>query len=268
MKKTLLALAMSLAAASGAHASWDTGYNNSNVSVGNGEALFEAFDDTLGVSYVLDLGVRYDALVSGAAFNGQHFTVDLSVFSGSTAGNVSWQIVAGSGDKRNGSGSTAGTNNFSKYGFLMTVASDAVLADYTNAHTTGIIANYLTTLNSTVNITGDSADATSVNNAVTESAAFGSKFVGGTTTSSFGSGLALDTYGDIAGETMNMWRLGFGATSGAKQSNILAGTVNLTGNTLTLNSTAAPTVPVPAAIWLLGSALTGLGGIARRRNKA
>ena len=265
MKKALLALAVSMAAVSGAHASWDTGYNPSNVAVGNGEALFEAFDDVNGVSYVLDLGVRYDDLVSGAAFNGQQFTVDLSVFAGSSAANVNWQIVAGSGDKRNGGASA--TNNFSKYGFLMTVDSGAAIADYTNAHTTGTIANYLTTLNSTVAITNDLVGPASENNAVTESAAFGTKFVGGTTTSSFGSGLGLDTYGAIAGETMNVWRLGFGATSGAKQSGIL-GTVNLTGSTLTLGTASTPEVPVPAAAWLMGSALVGLGGVARRRNKA
>ena len=263
MKKSLLALAVSLVAVSGAHAAWDTGYNPSDVSVGNGEALFMAFDDVKGVSYVLDLGVRYNDLVSGAAFNGQTRTVDFSVFAGSALSDVSWQIVVGSGDKRNGGASS--TNNFSKYGFLMTVDANTAVADYNNSHTTTIVNGYLTRLDGLLQSTGNSAGTASQNDAVTESAAFGSKFAGGTAASAYGSGLSLDTFGAITGETLNVWRIGFGATSSAKQSNIL-GSVSLTGNTLTLGT--APTVPVPAAAWLMGSALLGLGGVARRRNKA
>lgn len=268
MKKSLLALAVSLVAVSGAHAAWDTGYDSTNVNVGNGEALFQAFDNVKGVSYALDLGVRYDDLVSGAAFNGQTKTVDLSVFTlaGSSLADVSWQIVAGSGDKRNG-GATA---NFSHFGYLITVNAAATASDYNNAHTTTLIQNLNKNQNDIRAVTGDVIGAVGENNAVTESSAFGPKFVGDTSTLALASYPSnnlnsLDTFGAITGETVNLWRFGFGVASSAKQSNIL-GSITLSGNTLTF--VTAPTVPVPAAAWLMGSALLGLGGVARRRNKA
>jgi hypothetical protein len=48
----------------------------------------------------------------------------------------------------------------------------------------------------------------------------------------------------------------------------LLGTFNLTGNTLTYTAAGGPTVPLPAAVWLLGSGLLGLAGVGRRRQSA
>jgi hypothetical protein len=67
-----------------------------------------------------------------------------------------------------------------------------------------------------------------------------------------------------------MWLLDTGlATSGGvgKPTKTLLGQFKLTvtsvSSTLTLNN---PTpIPVPAAVWMLGSALVGLTGVARRR---
>jgi hypothetical protein len=46
------------------------------------------------------------------------------------------------------------------------------------------------------------------------------------------------------------------------------GTVELTaaGLVLTPGSVTPPTVPLPPAVWLLGSGLLGLAGIARRKS--
>jgi hypothetical protein len=38
--------------------------------------------------------------------------------------------------------------------------------------------------------------------------------------------------------------------------------------TLTWNSAAVSAVPVPAAVWLFGSGLLGLAGVARRKQSA
>jgi hypothetical protein len=43
------------------------------------------------------------------------------------------------------------------------------------------------------------------------------------------------------------------------------GTVSLTANGLVFSSTQTAPVPLPAAIWLLGSGLLGLFGIGRRK---
>jgi hypothetical protein len=264
MKKSLLALAVSLVAASGAHAAWDTGYNPSANNFGNGEALFEAFDDVNGVSYALDLGVRYNDLVSGAAFSGQSFSVDLSVFGGSIPSNVSWQIVVGSGNKRNAANTGA---DFSKYGFI--TSADASYTSLLANQTTSVTQSVLGGLNQVRTLTGNTVGADSVNNAVTESSPFGSKYYAGLTTTGYiGATFGIDTAGAIGGETLSLWNYGFGAASSTKFANLL-GSVTLSGNTLKFNSAATPEVPVPAAAWLMGSALLGLGGVARRRaNKA
>lgn len=264
MKKSILALAVSLAAASGAHAAWDTGYDPSATNYGNGEALFQAFDEINGVSYALDLGVRYNDLVSGAAFNGQSFSVDLSVFGGSVPSNVTWQLVVGSGNKRNATNTGA---DFSKYGFI--TSADASYSSLLANQTSGVVANVLTSLNQIRTLTGNTVGAYSDNNAVTESTPFGTKYYPSNfTTAQISGTFGIDTAGDIGGETLNLWNFGFGTTSGIKYTNLL-GSVTLSGNKLTFNApVVTPEVPVPGAAWLMGSALLGLGSIARRRNKA
>lgn len=260
MKKSILALAVSLVAASGAHAAWDTGFDSSLTSYGNGEALFQAFDEVNGVSYALDLGVRYNDLISGAAFNGQQFTVDLSVFGGSIPSNVSWQLVVGSGNKRNAANTAA---DFSKYGFI--TSADSSYTSLTASHTTGLVANVLTSLNQIKSLTGNNVGSNAVNNAVTESSPFGSKYYAGpTTTGQINGTWGIDTAGDIGGETLNLWNYGFGTASSNRLTTLL-GSVTLTGNKLTFNSASTPEIPVPGAAWLMGSALLGLGGAARRR---
>jgi hypothetical protein len=264
MKKSILALAVSLVAASGAHAAWDTGYNPSANNFGNGEALFEAFDEVNGVSYALDLGVRYNDLISGAAFSGQSFTVDLSVFGGSVPSNVNWQIAVGSGNKRNAANTAA---DFSKYGFI--TSTDASYTSLLANQTSGAIQSALTGLNQIRQLTANTAGADSVNNAVTEASPFGSKYYAGTITTNFMAvTFGIDTAGSIGGETLSLWNYGFGTASSTKYANLL-GTVTLAGNKLTFNApVVTPEVPVPAAAWMMGSALLGLGGLARRRNKA
>ena len=60
--------------------------------------------------------------------------------------------------------------------------------------------------------------------------------------------------------------IGFGSDPGILKD---LGTISLNGNVLTFaaNSTGPAPVPVPAAVWLLGSALLGMVSIGRRENK-
>jgi hypothetical protein len=59
-------------------------------------------------------------------------------------------------------------------------------------------------------------------------------------------------------------------TTAAVQSFILgSATLSATGLlTLTGNTVTPPTVPLPPAVWLLGSGLLGLVGVSRRRKTA
>jgi hypothetical protein len=84
-----------------------------------------------------------------------------------------------------------------------------------------------------------------------------------------------------AGNELNLAALVNGTAGSLTQSLYYFSSVNTTGNTAvkvaniitnsngstTINSTVAPAVPVPAAIYLMGSGLLGLVGL-RRRNKA
>jgi hypothetical protein len=71
--------------------------------------------------------------------------------------------------------------------------------------------------------------------------------------------------GDPTGTFCN-WSVGSLAFSGTAMSIDFGGTVNQVGyDNITFGSTT-PTVPIPAAAWLLGSGLLGLIGIFRREN--
>lgn len=68
---------------------------------------------------------------------------------------------------------------------------------------------------------------------------------------------------------MYLWNLTTSSNTGTPQGTktLTTGTfnLNLSGNQLTFNPTQAAPVPVPAAAWLLGSALVSVAGISRRR---
>lgn len=264
MKKSLLALAMSLAAVSGAQASWFSGYNAGDPQLGNGEAIFVAFDDVAGTSYVQDLGVRYNDLVSGTAFNGQSFSLNLGVFAGSTQSNVRWTVLAGSGQYINDDFTDA---DYTKYGLLTTIDKNAT--PVTVPAQTTIVSNGLGAALSGIEVNSAMySGAIADNGSVSESTAFGPKYVGGDLLAGYvPAAIGQDSLGAISGETMNLWRYGFADIYADTSVVNKLGSITLSGNTLKLDA-AAPQVPVPAAAWLLGSALAGLGGIARRRNKA
>ncbi len=265
MKKSLMALALSMAAASGAHASWFIGYNAGDQTVGNGEAVFVAYDDVAGTSYVQDLGVRYNDLVSGSAFNDQSWSLDLSVFSTSVQENVRWTVLAGSGQYFNDDFTDA---QYTTYGLITTFDSNVTPVAF--AAQSSLIADGHGIALSGIEISSSMYSGTIADNtSVTESVAFGPKYVGGHTMAGLvTTNTALDAEGAIAGETMNLWRYGYADIYGETALATLLGSITLSGSTLKLNAADAPQVPVPAAAWLLGSALVGLGGIARRRNKA
>lgn len=65
--------------------------------------------------------------------------------------------------------------------------------------------------------------------------------------------------------SMDLWNYKYNNAAGTQTTLVDLGSVSLDFNAKTLTIGSAPTVPVPGAVWLMGSALAGLGTIARRR---
>jgi len=88
-------------------------------------------------------------------------------------------------------------------------------------------------------------------------------------------GYGFFSNGNAVGSAVNLFDItGAGTSPAATATNKIVGTASLvdtaSGAYLTLAgaSTGTPTVPLPAAVWLLGSGLLGLTGVARRKLKA
>jgi hypothetical protein len=74
---------------------------------------------------------------------------------------------------------------------------------------------------------------------------------------------------NVLGGTENLYYVtGNGTLSTAKVSFTNVGTASLSASGLTLTGASSPPpVPLPPAVWLLGSGLLGLAGVARRKSK-
>jgi hypothetical protein len=250
-----------LAAASGAHATWDSGANTDGSitnPAGNGEALLFLVDETTKNSYVQDLNVRFDTLYSGGA-SATPIALDstgLSVFGGNYS-NVHWGIVAFGGNNVDG-GNLAATH----YGAIQSTSSS--IPTISDVDLFGAIANFgqiLQGANSNVLFGNLAAGFLSATNG-------GAGYAGD---DAFYAQLnAIGPMTGLNGNTLNLWLRGF-ATDDASVGlqNILGtATLNLSGGNGSLVLNQAPAVPVPAAAWMMGSALAGLAGIARRRRAA
>lgn len=261
MKKSLLALAVSLAAVN-AHAYWDTGVDTVNKSNPNdGELMLTIWDPVAQQSYSQDLGVRYSALQNGSALNGQVINLDptaLSIF-GSTVNQsaVDWALVAANSHVKNGT-----TNAYAGAGFIITAATGVTPPNPT-ASTVSTGWNGLNNYSVATNMNNPAVTGLQV---VSGSGANGSDVPNGYQTfgDSYFATRAFQTFATGNG-SLDLWNYKYNNAGGTQSVVLDLGTVSLDfgAKTLTLGST--PAVPVPGAIWLMGSALAGLGTIARRR---
>lgn len=264
-KKLALAAAL-LGASVGANASWEYAQNeNSGV---NGELILTVWNVDLERAISVDLGVRASEFTTGRA-DGQSFSLNAADVAWLGTGNIRWNVV----------GANASFDEFpASYGYYFTANEGEVatggqgftefgaqfqqFATYAT-QVPGLNSHYTGTANAAENLTVRSEGflyagrgAVWGDNAGNVSTFFG--LYSSTTadetlaawTGSF-TGLTFEEIGNGAGATVilddNYWALDLASNS--------------------LNYVAAP-VPVPAAAWLLGSALLGLAGAVRRRKIA
>jgi len=263
MKKSLLALAVSLAAASGANAAWYTGIDPALI-MGNGEAVLSIYDPVTQNSYTQDLGVTFNQIRAG--YNG---TVNLdptylAVFAGNYS-NVQFNVMVAS--NRNYTDDTYSQEALTDAGAIYTMTPGQV------PWLTGVGQDNYSALGTILNqfpvyASGVGFDANEAENPGYSVAAGGQGYAGGFWVQYIEETMNRDT-SDVNGSTLELWLKGYTQNDGYGPSlDLMLGTVtmNLSGSTGSLTfASAAPEVPVPAAAWLMGSALVGLGGIARRR---
>ncbi len=268
MKLNLLSSAIALALASQVQAA----AISQTTQTGNGSSLiFTLFDTTSptagGYSYVLDLGTLMGNVTAGTAPTTYTLTgLTSSTFTAPGGTAFTWDVGA------------ATTSNSTYQGFKVLTTFDATATlGPTSPTNTGVknMANGLTSF------------VTNINAVFTTS---GPGIMNGTGQTASGGYLAYDANGDAGasrgsnwgstfansndggtyadGATLSLWLMNnTGTTGSAKPTLTNEGTLTLHlngANAATL--TFAPTaVPVPAAIWLMGSALVGVVGV-RRRN--
>lgn len=260
MKKSLLALAVTLAAASGAHAAWDNG--SVDGFGGNGELYLAIWDSnsTNLKSVGVDLGTtfnEFDANLTNTSFT-KSYTIStsaLSVFNGANASDLHYTVFALSNGAFNPvvqqvmitTNAAHPTPNSSDIGNV--INASPVTASYINGSDTNYAANN-----------------TIVGGAGTSNAYLGTDGVLGShfTSQSLPFDITANTNQSLA----------FYEFNGPDQSGVAdvkaVGTwsINIATGTLSYAAATAPAVPVPGAAWLMGSALVGLGSIARRRSAA
>ncbi|MFN0317292.1 MAG: VPLPA-CTERM sorting domain-containing protein [Burkholderiales bacterium] len=271
LKATSLAVALALAYAGQASAAFD------NAASGNSALIFSAWDATSGTSYSRGLGLNLNEFLTSTAPTFLSFTADnlFSTTFGSSisSGTFRWNVVAADSNLVSGPQSseletasrhrtvTTGTVNFS---------GAPVLTRGQNSQAAVNMDNYLQRVNNACGLaTGTDTGSCASTNA-------GDAWNINNTAATWGNVLGLpagfSTAGGIGQSLFMMFASGTGSTTSAVQNQLSFGaapkqwTLAANGD-LVWGAADVSAVPVPAAVWLLGSGLVGLVGVARRREK-
>jgi hypothetical protein len=270
--KAAIAGALSLGA-TGAFAAVGAPWSNSS------DVLLVVENASTHNAYALDTGISINSLlptsslVSGAVLNTSLSGINTSINASSAltsflaanpASGDLWTLEAG---QYNGGGVNTANNNTTKIAGDGKVIFTSQLGTANNTNASGKI---LSNMNSVLN--GLNNDITLSNGGL-----FSLNSTNETTTAtvSSGSGFAENRYGlwtaidfsSLGSSAIQLFGYTGNGGTGKLQSYILgsvtldtSGNLKITGN--------APTTPLPAAVWLLGSGLVGLFGVSRRRTVA
>lgn len=261
MKTNLKALvaAVALCAAGGANAAIDLGETGLGY---NTELFMSAWDPVRAVSYTRDLGIHFEDFLataqnSSASWLGGDNTVWNTIFTGSNTGDIRWNVAAVNNFNN-------ALSNAATYGY-MTTSNDTAANIKTN------MDGSLASIDNAIGYGKGFAQAVNVNNNAalndTTSSTGGASYAGaGSWNNNFGGVVGFNNDAGL-GESMSFYQVAYNESFDASVVNQLAGMFSLASNgNLTYTVGGAP-VPVPPALWLLGSALVGLVGVSRRKRE-
>jgi hypothetical protein len=266
--KTLVAgIALAFSAGAANAALLDGGKDNV---VGDGELFVSVHNYTKGLTYHRDLGVTVSVFLASAD--------DTQSFFSLFAGDTNWTGFLGSVDagdtvRFNVAGNKNAANSSAGVGDTLLFTSNAALPSIPTTAAFGNAQQSILTHVNGMNVDYGEPVADNLAQAGINKSAFGDNAaLNGYHLENWGAtptGTTFNTEADF-GIDLAMWafsieQIGTGRNATFNPlSELLAGVWKLSADGL---SYTAP-VPVPAAVWLMGSALLGLVGVGARRNRA
>lgn len=241
-------------------------------SSGSGDAiLFAEVENAAGTavvaSYAGDTGISVSSLIGGTTNYTGILGSDSNLaklFAADASGDTIYFAVLGgqyTGTNTVGNVKTAGVAQY-----LTTALNNSPTTNGLSLATSNSLVYMGTILNSTIaSVNTNSGGASSVEAA---SSASGGIWDTNVTTGNLSTwGGATVKNANPLGTTANLYYVTAGTPAGnaTKVAYTLEGTFSLSSNGLSFTSANQSAVPLPPAVWLLGSGLLGLAGIARRK---
>ncbi len=263
MKLKLLVAAMAFAVTGQAFAAIAPG------SSGNGELFMSVYDGTTQTSYVRDLGVDMNTFIangSNAGYSLSYAADSLltSTFNLATNANLLWNVAALDS-------TVSGAASYVGHRYLST--TNTPTASFIGVQTNSTLSAFSTGDNYVNAINGSDLNSAINNSGVYTGANDGYAYFGSGFKNNWNTQAKFDSTAAV-GTSLNFFFLTPSDSSGLHKATITqfgsaAGNASWlldSNGTLSYSVPAPAAVPLPAAVWLLGSGLIGMVGVARRKS--